>query len=135
MALTGGGAGGFANTVNPTGTGTGLNYVGNHAYAYSGMAGSGGGAATTFLQFTTGNSYFVGVMEPQYSSESGNDVKFATEMNGEAVLAVNLSSSTAVQYPGAQLIIPPYTEVKVVITNLSGGSSVVGVAMSGRVYA
>ena len=117
-----------------TGPAEALEIMGEHAFAYSGMASSGGGAATTFLSFTTGNYYFVGLMEPQYSSASGNDVQFATELNGTVVANVNLSSSTAVQYPGVQIMIPPYTEVKVIVTNLDGGSSIVGVTLTGRIY-
>ena len=49
MPLVGGG--GASNTVNPTGTSTGLNYIGDHAYAYSGIHSATAGGHTTMLEF------------------------------------------------------------------------------------
>jgi len=61
MALIGGGGSGNVAGGNPSGTGTGLTYVGDHCYAYSGEITSGTSGDSTMLDFSTGaNSYIVG---------------------------------------------------------------------------
>ena len=65
MALIGGGgAGNVAGGANPSGTGTSLNYIGNHAYANSGVIQTETSAAP-HLNFTTGGEYIVGELELQ----------------------------------------------------------------------
>ena len=54
--------GGNPVSGNPTGTGTSLNYIGNHAYAYSGLIGIDDGAPV-MLEFTTGNSYLTATFD------------------------------------------------------------------------
>ena len=110
MALVGGGGSGFSNTVNPTGTGAGLNYIGNHAYAFSGFS-SFDNNATTLLQFSTGNEY----------------------------IQFDLTATSGPNQVGTlphDIIIPPYTNVKVTVTNVSNSSTgTAGVILAGRVYA
>ena len=48
----GGGAGNVAGSSNPAGTGTGLNHVGNFAYAYSGIRNI-DNTITNLLEFNT----------------------------------------------------------------------------------
>ena len=59
MALVGGGGAPNVAGSNPAGTSTSLNYVGKHAYAYSGDV-SVSGSLTTMLEFTTAEQYVVG---------------------------------------------------------------------------
>ena len=48
---------------NPSGTGSSINYIGEHAYAYSGEITSGSGTTKTLLNFiTASNSYIVGTI-------------------------------------------------------------------------
>ena len=65
------GGGNPVSGANPSGTGTILNYIGSHAYAYSGDV-SVDGNATTMLKMQTQNSYAVGTIQVG-STESGND--------------------------------------------------------------
>ena len=61
MALDGGGGGGGGGPIsssNPAGTGTGINYIGNHAYAYSGVF-SASTTESNMLKFSTGNAYIM----------------------------------------------------------------------------
>ena len=51
--IGGGGAGNVAGGANPSGTGSGINYIGKHAYAYNSIT-AGTTDATIGLQFTTG---------------------------------------------------------------------------------
>ena len=65
------GGGNPVSGANPSGTGTILNYIGKHAYAYSGNV-SVDGNHTTMVKMSTQNSYVVGTLQVG-SSESGND--------------------------------------------------------------
>jgi len=60
MPLVGGGGAGNVTGGNPTGTGAGLNFVGSHAYGYSGSIQSAGAASadTTYLDFTMPNNTY-----------------------------------------------------------------------------
>ena len=127
--------GGAGNPVGGsfTGPAQALEIIGDHAYAYSGIKAS-SATPTAYLSFTTGNYYFVGNIEPQYFTSSGNDVQFFTQLNGTTITSVILNNSTSVQYTGAGIVIPPYTQVEVLIDNLDGGTSSVGVTIAGRIY-
>ena len=59
MALVGGGTSGAGNTVNPAGTSTSLNYIGDHAY-WSPGAFEASTTEATMGDFTTGGHYIVG---------------------------------------------------------------------------
>ena len=59
MALVGGGgAPNVTGSGGTAGTGTGLNYLGNHAYANAGTADV-STSSTTRLNFSTGSEYIV----------------------------------------------------------------------------
>ena len=127
MALVGGGGSGFSNTVNPTGTGAGLNYIGNHAYAFSGFS-SFDNNATTLLQFSTGNEYIQFDLTAMRSDQDSLDSQFK--------LITATSGPNQVGTLPHDIIIPPYTNVKVTVTNVSNSSTgTAGVILAGRVYA
>ena len=140
MPLVGGG--GAANTAggtNPAGTGSGLNYIGEHVYANSG-----GIAATnandTLLDFTTGGEAYI-VAEIQIGSEtgSGDDFRYSILFNGEAIMD-NYANNTYQTNPNfgypMRLIIPGQTRVQVKADNLSVSTARTTYAtLTGRVYA
>jgi len=135
MPLVGGG--GAANTVNPAGTGTSLNYIGEHAYAYSGLVGI-PDTATTMLDFSTGNSYVNATFDYGNSTTSGDDIQFKINLNGETIMVTHtrgpVNSSNAGLQPN--LILPPFSRVQ--ITGINFGSSterLCVVSIVGRVYA
>ena len=77
MPLVGGGGAGNVSGGNPSGTGT-LNFIGDHAYAYSGAItdGASGGANTTVLKFDVPfNTYIVAKIN-WISSLSGNSARY-----------------------------------------------------------
>jgi hypothetical protein len=119
---------------NTASVGLNLNIIGNHAYAYSGLKAS-SGTPTNYLEFTTGNYYFQGLMEPQYKSDSNNNLEWVLSLNDLDIIALQLTSSKD-NYLGSgpSVIIPPYTTVKVAIDNLSGAADIVGVTLTGRIY-
>ena len=91
MALVGGGGAPNVAGSNPTGTGTGLNYIGDHAYAYSGEVDNDGSSATTALKFTTGNEYVLGQMHFIIYRKRHARRSLYTKNNDEAVYALSLN--------------------------------------------
>jgi|TARA_R110000824_G_scaffold146433_1_gene315242 hypothetical protein len=136
MALVGGGGSGFSNTVNPTGTGAGLNYIGNHAYAFSGFS-SFDNNATTLLQFSTGNEYIQFDLTAMRSDQDSLDSQFKLIIDEQDVMVLTATSGpNQVGTLPHDIIIPPYTNVKVTVTNVSNSSTgTAGVILAGRVYA
>ena len=63
--------------ANPTGIGKTINYIGNHAYAYSGLIGIDDGAPV-MLDFTTGNSYITATFDYGNSTTSGAPAALAS---------------------------------------------------------
>ena len=75
MPLVGGGGAGNTAGGNPAGTGSGINYVGNHAYAYSGNVAVDNNI-TTLLQFNTQNNYVMANIQLEYFDASSDNMKF-----------------------------------------------------------
>jgi len=122
---------------NPAGTGAGLNYIGNHAYAYSGSVNA-NNVETTALQFDTGNEYILAEFNLCSSQTTGDDFKFRIEMNGEDIMVTTITGpydiSEHMNQP-LKLVIPANTKVRVTFTNVSTTNAREWFAtMSGRVY-
>ena len=122
-------------------TGLTLNYIGNHAYAYSGTFGASTTAATA-LEFTTGNEYIVGEFQLnqaiQFASGFGtNMVMMQIELNGEVVssMIIGLTAADSQSWGTQKMIIPPYSTLKASINfddNQSARLS--AITFSGRIY-
>ena len=122
---------------NPSGTGTILNYIGDHAYAYSGYV-SFTGIATTMVIMQTQNSYVVGTIQVG-SSESGNDdIELILLLNSENIIVQSFSNtfSTSIQgYNELEVLIPPFSTMELTLKVAGGTAPTVCQAMfQGRVY-
>ena len=130
MALVGGGGVGNVAGANPSGTGSSLNYIGNHAYAYSGTFPS-TAAAVTMLQFTTGSEYFTG------NIDSGLSSGFQVSIDGQ-VVSIMKTDSGAEDMPSntiQELILAPFTTVKVERIASGGNATFLNTAtFTGRIY-
>ena len=136
MAIGGGGSGGGPVGISNSFVGPqeALELVGDHAFAYSGLKDT-SATPTNFLDFTTGNYYFVGVIQPVYLGDSTNNIRWDVKLNGQVVTGGEVSSSRdSSPYQEMMLIIPSYTQVEVSLDNLSGGTEEAGVTMTGRIY-
>ena len=123
MALVGGGTSGAGNTVNPTGTGTSINYIGNHAYATSGSV-SVGNSQISLCDFSTGSEYIVGTAMFSSGTQSGDDYQYSTIFNGEIVDRFHTSGGVvAPDRVNRQIIIPPYTRVQFTAQNVTDAST------------
>ena len=132
------GAGNPVGGSNPTGTGSGLNYISDFAYAFSGeisATGDTGGATVTMLDFTTGGTLFVGTLDFSNSVTSGTDVFLEMSLDGQNVITLEEDSDP--NHPGVtefKIIIPPFSKVSVK-WGLASGTKVATAIMQGRVYA
>ena len=131
------------SSSNPTGTGTTLNYIGDHVYAYSGFytaADSTNGV--NVLTFTTGNHYIVGTLtfngyaavdEPTYGTDGACELKLNDQV--VAVLKNGTASEVMPTNTVCNILLPPYTKVNVRI-EADGSNSTVGatVVLMGRMH-
>ena len=141
MPLVGGGGAGNVAGGNAAGVGTSLNYIGNHAYAHSGLVATATSEATQ-LKFTTGNEYIRatvmlnGGVNPT-NVAAGINTLFYIIMNGSKISCVKVGETGAEDMPTCylyKLLIPPLTSFEV-----TGDSDYTdyftSVTMTGRVYA
>jgi len=131
--LAGGGAGNTAGS-NPSGTGSSINYIGNHAYAYSGKVAS-SGTAFNLLDFTTGSSYILAELTCFYAVQgAGSDMQFTVKLNGEIIGQFNLTDSNDVTEFPVPFLIPSYSHFEVEQDNLASSTEPVAASIVGRVY-
>ena len=134
--------GGAGNPVGGsfTGPAEALEIVGDHGYAYSGNQGI-NTSAVTALSFTSGNFYLVGKIYCNggvtAGSAAGNISVFDLSFNGTSVglLRTHTGSDDNPDTVYNDIIIPPYTEVKVTVT--SGGvdaAILTTVLLTGKIF-
>jgi hypothetical protein len=140
MSLVGGGGAPNVGGGSAAGVGTSLNYVGNHAYAHSGLIASATSEATQ-LKFATGNEYMVvtlmlnGGVDPANIGAGINTI-FYIIMNGEKISTVKTETNLE-DMPSTTLykvLIPPQTRFEVTADSDFTGYQT-SVTMTGRVYA
>jgi hypothetical protein len=134
MALIGGGgAGNVAGGANPSGTGSGLNYIGNYVYAYSGTYVA-DNASHTVIDFTSGTELIKaeikinGAVNPTTSSVAGTNgqIKFDSQTIGAGPTSTALDAQ---YYYSEKVIIPPFTRVQVLINFYETDSNDIATAL------
>jgi hypothetical protein len=140
MALAG--AGNPVGGSNPSGISKGLNYVGNHAYAYSGQIQT-SDSPKTHLEFFTGPSYLIGTLDCLGAVKaddigSGTIAVFLLTLNDEEISTIKVDSEVEDQPSNStiRIFIPPYTKVKITVDSLSSTAGFkTSCNITGRVYA
>ncbi len=130
------GGGNPVTSSNPSGTGTGLSYIGDHAYANSGIHAATAAGHTTMLEFDIGPQYIIGEFCFGNTSASGDHIEFEISINSEVIMAC-IGDAIGESFPlnSFQLLLPAYSRVKVTTINASGGADrSVFASISGRVY-
>jgi len=137
--IGGGGAGNVAGGSNPSGVGTSLNYLGNHAYAYSGPVVV-NNTTITALAFDTNTQYIDskiqlgGVISNMGSSKQlGLIISFDGQEVSRNIHMTNAGFAINDLDP-IYLIIPPYTKVTVEILTDNIGDISYFATLTGRVY-
>ena len=116
-------------------TGTGIRYVGQHCYAYSGAV-SVSDSEVDLLSFNNESGYIIAVFQPSLNFVGGTDTLFNIYLNELIVLAAHLkSTSDYTPLQEMEVIIPPNTKFRATGENVTdaGTVSVMGV-LTGRVY-
>ena len=111
-----------------------------HAYAYSG-AKTVTATPSDLLQFNTNSEYIVGEFKPQQAvaSAEGDDCLVNIYFNDVIIVGYIMGKNAFTEYDPAgttetKLIIPPFTDVRVEMDNLSGGEATMCVTFTGRAY-
>jgi TPP-dependent indolepyruvate ferredoxin oxidoreductase alpha subunit len=139
--ISGGGAGNTAGS-NPAGTGSSINYVGEFAYAHSGLIDVDNNV-TNLIDFTSGSEILVATIQNFYAgvstgSQPNPNVQFQTKFNGEVITSyVTFDSATdnAVKNE-LHMIIPPFTRVTLTGINAETTATIQLLAIiSARIYA
>ena len=143
MPLVGGGGSPNVAGSNPAGTGTSLNYIGEHAYGFSGTGNAGTGGDFTAFDFTSAaNSYIRAKMYITYDAEdlgAGEQFGYIVSVDGTNIFFTRREASAAdiVDNPlphKVEFMIPPQS--RIIVTGFSNGSGVdLSFVLTGRVYA
>ena len=122
-------------------TGKGIRYIGDWAFAYSGLWTS-STTESTELDFTTGSGIIVGTVQlnnpvdddnPGFANVSAANIKF----NGISIAIISGSSTDAGTNRSViqQVIIPPFTRVVITVDSNGNEPDRFGsVLLTGRVY-
>jgi len=123
---------GVSNVVS---AGSSVSYIGDRAYAYSGVIAADNNA-TTYLDFTTGQGYMVARFQFCYGEPATDDYEYVVKLNNETMIQTISGGSTSVNtFDVFELIIPAETQVLCTARNVTDTSSLqMDVIMTGRVY-
>jgi len=113
-----------------------LNYIGRHAYAYSGAV-SGNNTEFTVLEFETNSQYIEGFWRVGYAAGTYRNYDFRLLFNDiqvEQLFLITSSSDSNQQFPH-QIIIPPFTKLKVLAANTEDSTTQsVNAIVTGKIY-
>ena len=121
---------------NPSGTGSSINYIGEHAYAYSGPVtdAASGSASTSCLKFTTSNSYIMATISWLTNYQGGNDTFVDILLDGQSVYTgVYDTDPHVVNDQPLQILIPANANFEFK-WGVSGVTREMSVVLAGRVY-
>jgi len=122
---------------NPSGTSSSLNYVGNHAYAYSGTIPI-SGSDTTMLAFETANAYIKGQLNFSgvWGDMGSSPVTMILSINGENTVVNKVANVSARDVEGTPypILLPPNSKIVVSMLQTSGTNRDYQATIIGRVY-
>jgi len=142
MALIGGGGAGNVAGGNPSGTGSSINYVGNHLYGFSGLQQI-NTVEVPHMDFSIGAHYVMAVFTLQGGTKpddpaTGKSSVFTIKLNDEIITSPKVDSAvegmpSVIDVP---ILLPPYC--RIIVTCQSPATTVgifTAVIITGRVYA
>jgi len=141
MALVGGGGAGNVAGSNPAGIGSGLNYIGNKVYSYSGVFGA-SSSFTEKIDFTTGATPIdaaiqcIGFANPADTGPGVNSI-FTIKFDGQVIgyVKVETANEAMPSLGVVNVVIPSYTHVQVgVITDQNDANKQGAVIMAGEMF-
>ena len=136
------GGGNPVSSSNPVGIGSGLNYIGDHAYGYSGAV-SVSSSSETLLDFTTGNVYitakFAFGLDRTNAASLNKDYGYRIKVNDQLIIE-NFTFSDGdgtMVYGAADTVLPFIIEPqsRIVIECFTNDDNITCyVVITGRVY-
>jgi hypothetical protein len=121
---------------NPTGTGSSINYVGNHAYANSGAitVENSADAGTTLLKFSLGNSYIMADIHIFNNQASALDDFIHVKIDGQLIVKARYQNANELhQDQPLKVLIPPFSQFEIKAST-SGATPEFTAVLTGRVY-
>ena len=118
-------------------TGPGIRYIGDYAYAYSGLAQTeGDNSPITRMEFTTGSGLIDAKLQALMASGNNDDLYWQLYLNDIQIGQVYNQTPPNTETPNALfLILPPFTKVTVKIANgQSSSARDMYIVFTGRVY-
>jgi len=139
MPLVGGGGAPNVAGSNPAGTGSNLNYIGNHVYLYSGVVNVNNSETTLFDCSNGSNQYITAKLQIFHGTSSNEDFTYKIKLNSEVILQYTANQASTAPYLSDEpivLLIPPNSRVIATGINDSSGTDRAHTAtLTGRVYA
>jgi hypothetical protein len=138
----GGGAPNVSGGANPAGTGTSLNYIGKHAYAFSGLFVCSSNAQTV-LKFTTGAEYLVGEFQVNAGYDDDNATEAATattgqiKLDGQGIGIIGCGGATPDRRPSSvqqKVILAPFTSVECIMHSETEGDKFMSMTFVGEIH-
>jgi len=132
---------GIPPSASVASTGFGLRYVGNWAYAYSGVQDT-PNSEFTLLETISGSGLIVGTLYfaiGNASAGGSDDMRFKVFMNDEVIYETEVGNSSATYLAQntiyVELIIPPFTKFKCTSHDLTAAAANnTSAVFTGRVY-
>ena len=131
----------YASSNVVASAGLDLNYIGKHAYAYSGTF-EGSTTAQTVIDTSSGNGYLVGEFQLNAIVSAtdpavGNPTLAQILFNGTIIAIIKAEAGTE-DTPSSErqkVIIPPYTKIQVIVDSDDNQASRLGsITFVGRIY-
>jgi hypothetical protein len=139
MGITAG-AGNPAGSGGTSGVGTGITYLGSHAYANSGNVNVPNGSTGTLLRFTTGGAYIDAIITGGRNAKSASESTTIIKFNDEVVFQGKYDDGAArgftmVPWNGnIYILIPPYTSFLMTLSANDADDDGINVTLRGDVY-
>jgi hypothetical protein len=132
---------GIPPTASTASTGLGIRYIGKvnrqYCYAYSGLKNAGASSAeVSFLDFTTGEGFIVGLVQFFYATDTVQDTDaiYRVKVNGLTIAQYIDTADVRQGWEGfVRVNFPPFTHVEATIAMISTAQQQ-AVTLTGRVY-
>ena len=117
----------------------GLSVLGEHCYAYSGSSTVTGASSadTTLLNFNSSKNYIVGNLQPFSTARGSAQLYLVVKFNNQIIINAEFDDSGSINPlldSPILLIIPPLTNVNVLVGLESGTNKAWSLTFTGRVY-
>jgi len=106
-----------------------------HAYAYSGEY-STSGSGVVFLNFNTNTEYIKAIFQTMNTQNDSDVIEWSIVFNDVEIIIYNTEGREGLSEYGdfIRLIIPPFTEVKVIGKSIGGGNKAGLAIVTGEAY-